>query len=234
MLATGAREMTLAEIAAATGVHKSSVHKILVTLLHHGFLDRNELTKQYTLGLALVRCGQSVLNNLQINHSAKSTLKELADFSGETANFAILHGNKTVIVDVVEAPVELRVTPPIGTMDPITTKSNGKVILAWLPEEEAAEILRTEGLHGMTRNSITKIKQYFSELAAVRDRGYATDFEEFREGISAVSAPVFNSESRVIGTLTIVGPAFRMTKEKVHLYGKKCAEAAARISPLIR
>jgi len=71
-------------------------------------------------------------------------------------------------------------------------------------------------------------------LAAVRAQGYATDFEEFKEGISAVSAPVFDSEGQVTGTLTIVGPAFRMTKDKIELYGKKCAEAAARLSPLTR
>jgi len=234
MLSTGAREMTLAEIASATGFHKSSVHKILVTLNRHGFLDRSEITKRYSLGIAMVRCGQSVLNNLHINHSAKSFLKELADFSGETANLAVLRGNKTVIVDVMEAPVELRVSPPIGTMDPVTTKSNGKAILAWLPESQVDEILRVEGLHANTKNSIIRLKQYRNELAAVRSQGYATDFEEFKEGISAVSAPVFDSEGQVIGTLTIVGPAFRMTKEKIQLYGRKCAEAAARLSPLIR
>jgi IclR family transcriptional regulator, KDG regulon repressor len=236
LLVAESREMSLAEIASATGFHKSSVHKILVTLLHHGFLERDNITKRYSLGIALVRCGQSVLNNLHINHnhSAKSVLKELADFSGETANLAILHGNKTVIVDVMESQVELRVSPPVGTMDPVATKSNGKAILAWMPELEVDEILRVEGLHGMTRNSITKVLQYRSELAAVREKGYATDCEEFKEGINAVSAPVFNSERRVIGTLNIVGPAFRMTQEKMEVYGRKCAEAATRISPLIR
>jgi IclR family transcriptional regulator, KDG regulon repressor len=234
LLGSEAREMTLAEVAAATGWHKSSVHKILVTLQHHGFLDRNETTKRYSLGFALVRCGQSVLNNLHINHSAKTLLKELADYSGETANLAVLRGTKMVIVDVIESPVQLRVSPPIGTMDPLTVKSNGKAVLAWLPESEVNKIIQTEGLLSNTKNSILKPKLCQNELTAVREQGFATDFEEFQQGISAVSAPVFNSEGQVVATLSIVGPAFRMTKDKMQLYGKKCAEAAAQLSPMIR
>lgn len=230
LLADGAREMTLAEIAAATGWHKSSLHKILATLCRHGFVDRNE-SKQYSLGFALVRMGQSVLNNLHINPSAKTFLKELSDFSGETANMAVLHGVSMVIAVAVESQTDLRVvSPPIGTMDPVTAKSNGKAVLAWLPDTEVHKLIETVGLPVMTRNSIVKPRAFMKELAQVREQGYATDFEEFQEGISAVSAPVFGPGRRVIATLSIVGPASRMMKEKMHLYGRKCAEACARFS----
>jgi DNA-binding IclR family transcriptional regulator len=234
MLSTSAQGMTLAEIASATGWHKSSIHKILVTLGYHGFLERDEATKRYVLGIGLVRFGQSVLRNLGIHHSAKAFLKELAEYSGETATLAIVRGTKMVIVDVVESPIELRVSPPIGTMDSVTTKSNGKAVLAWLPEDRINEIIQTEGLPAKTRNSITMVKLYRNELASVREQGYAIDSEEFQEGISAVSAPIFNLEAQVLGTLSLVGPASRMTKEKLRLYGGKCVEAAARLSPLIR
>jgi len=94
--------------------------------------------------------------------------------------------------------------------------------------------METDGLPARTRKSITKHKLFLKQLAVVRKQGYATDFEEFQEGISAVSAPVFNSEGQVIGTLSIVGPAFRMTKEKMQRYGKMCAKMAAQLSPRIR
>lgn len=234
LLSNRTRGMSLAEITSATGWHKSSVHKLLITLDYHGFLDRDETTKRYALGIELVRCGQSVLNNMLVNRSAKSFLRELADFSGETSTLAILRGTTIVILDVVETPGEIRVSPPIGTMDPVTAKSNGKAVLAWLPEERIGEILETEGLPAKTGNSITNVGLYRKELASVRKQGYAIDIEEFQEGISAVSAPVFNSEGQVFGTLSIIGPAFRMTKEKLNLYGGKCAETAGRLSPLIR
>lgn len=233
LLSNGTGGMTLAEIAAATGWHKSSIHKILVTLGRHGFLERNEETKRYALGIELARCGQSVLTNLRANRSARLLLKELADFSGETATLAIVRGTKIVIVDVVESPGELRVSPPFGTIDSITAKSNGKAVLAWLPEDRINEVLQTEGLPAKTKNSITKAKLYRSELAAVRRQGYAVDFEEFQEGIHAVSAPVFSSEGQILATLSVVGPAFRMTKEKMQRYGRRCVKAATQLSPLI-
>jgi IclR family KDG regulon transcriptional repressor len=234
MLSAAEQGMTLAEIASATGWHKSSIHKILLTLGRHGFLDREESTKRYALGIELFRCGQSVLNQSHMHRSAKLFLKELADFSGETATLAILQGTKIVIVDVVESQGELRVSPPVGTIDSVTAKSNGKAVLAWFPEDRIEKILIMEGLPSKTRNSITRVRQYRNELTAVREQGYAVDVEEFQEGISAVSAPVFNSERQVLGTLSIVGPASRMTGEKLQLYGKKCAKVAARLSPLIQ
>jgi DNA-binding IclR family transcriptional regulator len=234
MLSTNQQGMRLAEIAAATGWHKSSIHKILLTLGHHGFLDRNETTKRYSPGIALVRCGQSALKNLHVNELAKSLLKELADFSGETANLAILRGSKMVIVDGVESVGELRVSPPIGTMNSVTTKSIGKAVMAHLPAETVDEYIKTEGLPSKTKNSVTKLKLYRNELAAVRDNGFAIDVEEFQEGVNAVSAPVFSSEGQILGALSIIGPAFRMSKRKLQLYGQRCAAAAARLSPLIR
>ncbi len=71
------------------------------------------------------------------------------------------------------------------------------------------------------------------DLAAVRERGYATDNEEYQEGITAVSAPVFDSKGQAIGALSLVAPAFRMTKEKIRNYGKKCAEMAAQLSGML-
>lgn len=234
LLANGSKGMTLAEIAEATGWHKSSIHKILLTLCHHGFLERDEGDKSYALGIELVRCSKFVLKNLNINQTARPFLKELADFSGETATSAILRGNKIVVVDTVESPGDLRVYPPIGTMDSVTAKSNGKAVLAWFPEEKIDEIIRKEGLPGKTNRSITDTEVFCKELAIVRKQGYAIDYEEFQEGISAVSAPVFYADRKILGTLSVIGPSFRMTKKKLHLYGKKCAAAAARLTPLLR
>jgi IclR family transcriptional regulator, acetate operon repressor len=88
--------------------------------------------------------------------------------------------------------------------------------------------------YAKTKNSITTVKLFRKELEVVRAQGYAADFEEFQEGISAVSAPVFNSERQIAGTLSVVGPAFRLTKGKLQLYGRKCAQMAAQLSPTIR
>ncbi len=234
LLRTNARGMTIAEVAEATGWHKSSVHKLLVTLSHHGLLDRNEATKQYSLGIALIEYGQFVLKNLDVTYETRTFLKELAEYSGETANYCIRRGLQMVVVDSIESRIDLRVVPPIGASNSIMAKSNGKAALAFLPENEAEKIIQAEGIPAFTKNSITDAEAFRKELAAIRKRGYATDLEEFREGISAISAPVFNSAGQVVGALTMVAPTFRMTVEKVSSYGKKCSETATRLSAMIR
>jgi DNA-binding IclR family transcriptional regulator len=233
LLKAEARGMTIAEIAEASGWHKSSVHKILVTLNHHKLLDRNEATKQYSLGIALIGYGQYVLNNLDIAYAAKSFLKELADSTGETANYSLVRGTQIVLVDSVESRTDLRVVPPVGTINPITIKSSGTAILAHLPEAEAEKIIQAEGLPAFTKNSITDLPALRRELAAIRKRGYATDVEEFRNGISAISAPVFNPSGAAIGTLSLVGPASRMTKDKLAEYGKMLIDAAGQLSAMM-
>ena len=226
-------DMTLAEIAEATRLHKSSVHKIVVTLDYHGLLDRDAVTRKYSLGVALSDLGRTALDNIDVRHMAKPFLKQLVDFSGETAALAILRDTRMVIVDIEEAQVQIRVSLNVGMSSPATTTSNGKAVLAWLPEGRIKEIIDSEGLPAKTKTSITKPGIFRNELAAVRARGYATDYEEFEQGISGVSAPILN-KGVPIGALSLAIPAFRLAKAKVPKYGRKCAELAAQLSNMLR
>jgi DNA-binding IclR family transcriptional regulator len=117
---------------------------------------------------------------------------------------------------------------------PATATSNGKALLAWLPEDRVIEIMKIEGLPAITRQSITKPVAYRADLAAARERGYAVDREEFQEGVSGVSAPVFSPKGQVIATISIAAPAFRMTEESIRKYGEKCVEVAAQLSAQLR
>jgi IclR family transcriptional regulator, KDG regulon repressor len=234
LLRSEARDMTIAEIGEATGWHKSSVHKLLVTLHHHGLLDRDAATKRYSLGVALSEYGRMAVNNLDVRNAAKPFLKALTDFSGETTSLVLFTENQLVMVDVEESPSLIRVSLTVGMSTPVTTTSNGKAVLAFLPDTRVREFLRRDGLPAQTRKSITRIGLFQAELAAVRKRGYATDLDECLIGISAVSAPIFDSKAQVIATLSVSGPTFRMTKDKMRRCGRKCAELAADLSAALR
>ncbi len=234
LLKSAGYEMTIAEIALHTGCHKSSVQKILVTLNHHGIVQRDEMTKRYSLGIALAEYGRVALNNLDLRHTAKPLLNELCKYSGETAVLAVLQGTKMVMVDKKEPLIQIRVSPFIGLRFPATTTSNGKVLLAWLPESRVNEILEIEGLPARTNKSITDAVSYRADLDATRERGYALECDEFQEGISGVSAPVFNARKQVIATLSVAGPTFRMTEDKIQDYGRKCIEVASQLSAKLR
>jgi len=232
--AEGGHELKFATIAKATGCPKASLHRIMTTLSDHGFVEHDEITKRYSLGIVLAEYGRDALNNVDIRQLAKPYLQELVEYSGETAVLAILKGTKVVMVDKREPLNQIRVSPFIGTKFPATTTSNGKALLAWLPKARVAEIMKTEGLPASTKNSIVSPEAYMADLAATRKRGYATEREEFQEGISSVSAPVFNQRGQVIATLSLSGPAVRMTKDNIRKYGGKCIELAAQLSTKMR
>jgi IclR family transcriptional regulator, KDG regulon repressor len=227
------REMTIAEISDATGWNKSSIYKLLLTLDHHGLLTRDPVTKRYSLGIALMEYGRAVLNGFDIQHAAKPCLKALTQFSGESAAVSILRGTRMTLVEVEESDAQVRISLAVGMTTPATATSHGKAVLAYLPENRLSEILRAEGLVRNTKKSITNPGIFRAELEAVRKQGYAIDHEEFENGIMAISAPVFASKE-VIGAISIVLPAFKMTRSKIRLYGKKCAEQAARLSSLLQ
>jgi DNA-binding IclR family transcriptional regulator len=232
LLRSERREMTIAEISDAMGYNKSSIYKLLLTLDHHGLLARDPITKRYSLGVALMEYGRAVLSGFDIQHAARPSLKALAAFSGETAVLSILRGTKLTLLEVEESTAELHVSLAIGMTYPATATSGGKAVLAYLPEKLLNEILRIEGLAKHAKRAITNPNLYRADLEATRKRGYAVDHEEFREGITGVSAPVFSSKG-AIGAISIVLPAFKMTQEKIRRYGKKCAEEAARLSNLL-
>lgn len=234
LLKTEGREMTLMEIAKATGWHKSSIHKLLITLKHHGVLERDPSTKRYYLGISLAEYGRIALDKLDIRVMAKPFLKELVDYSEETAVLAILNGTKMVMIDKREPIRQIRVSPYIGMRFPATATSNGKALLAWLPQDRVHKILQIEGFSRSTKKSIVDVDSYNADLAATYARGYAVDREEFYEGVSGVAAPVFTPGGKAIASLSIVGPEFRMTDEKISDFGNKCVELAAQLSDRLR
>jgi DNA-binding IclR family transcriptional regulator len=223
-------ERSLSELAEATGSHKSSVQKILVTLRHHGIVERDEGTKRYSLGLTLADYGRVALNNLDIRRSVRPVLKELMEYSGETAVLGVLQGTQVVIADKREPPTHIRVSPFVGWRVPATCNCIGRALLAWLPQSRIDDILKIEGLPARTERSITDPSEFLTALAATRERGYATEYEDFHEGVNGVAAPVFNSMGKLIAALALGGPIFRMTEEKMQAFGVKCKELASGMS----
>ena len=129
--AEGGHQVKFATIAKATGCPQASLHRIMTTLSHHGFVEHDEMTKRYSLGIVLAEYGRDALNNVDIRQLAKPYLQALVEYSGETAVLAILKGTKMVMVDKREPLNQIHVSPFIGKKFPATTTSNGKALLAW-------------------------------------------------------------------------------------------------------
>lgn len=208
-------------------INKSTVHKIVLTLCHHGLLQRSEVSKKYRLGHTLLELGSIMLDGINLRAVARRFLRNLVAATGQTAILSVLDGDRIMIVDREESPADLKITTPIGRRIPACAGSSGKVLLT---EEDVDRIFGGRGLPSFTRNSITDVREYKRQIALAREVGYALDEEEYIEGTRAVSAPIFGPGRTVVAAVTVVGFASQMPRERMPFFVEETLRAASEIS----
>ncbi len=203
------RDVSLGDIADRVGLPKSSVHRLLTTLIAHGFVDRDPATRRYTLGIRLFELGSAAIHERGLHGAAQPQLEELCRSTGETCHLAVLSGIEAVYVYKVEGPSNISMSSRVGGRAPCHATSIGKVLVAWAAPEVMAEV-RAHPLTACTAHTITTMERLDSELAAVRSQGYALDLDEYSEGLHCISAPVRDQTGRVTAALGIAGPRMRI------------------------
>lgn len=201
----------LSQLAASAGLPMPTAHRLMQTLVRRGYA-RQEANRRYTLGAQLIRLGD-VANHL-LGAWATPFLAELRDFTGESANFAILDG--TEIVYVAQAPSlrhQMRMfTEPGRRLLPHCT-AVGKVILAGLPRAKVQAIIERNGLPVRTNSTITDLDALLIHLRTVQQQGYAIDEGEQEVGVRCLAVSIPNSLTP--SAISVSGPAGRMTAEHV-------------------
>ncbi len=214
-LAVDDGEPRLSDLSRRLRLSKSTLSGLLATLEHHGFVEREDGTRVYRLGAAVLELGHSVLRRQDIRQIARPHLVRLRDVLGETAVLHVPAGDEAIIVERAESNHDLKVVAPPGHRLPPFAGAVAKVFLASLPDDQLTAVLKTRALPAFTPHSITSPDRYMEDLRRVRRRGYATDDEEYLPGVRAVSAPVRNARGRTPATVTVVGSAARLTRERV-------------------
>ena len=220
----------LSDLSRALGVSKSTLSELLSTLEHYGLVERDDESRAYRLGYALLDFGNAVLRGLDLRQIARPHLVRLRDAIGETAVLHVPADGGALIADRVESDHELKVTAPIGHRIPQFAGAVAKVFLAWLPDDEVNRLLSGRALPAFTPRSITDPRRYRKELTRVRARGYAVDSEEYLPGVRAVSSPVLDAHARPTATITVVGYSARLTDVRLQAAVAAVRLAAADIS----
>jgi DNA-binding IclR family transcriptional regulator len=228
-LADSPGELGVTQIGRRLGVHKATASRLVSTLAEHGLVERNPATDKYRLGFGLVRLAAAAAGTLDLVQQARPVLEFLAEETGETVNLAVLDGEDVVNIDQI-TPGHLVVNVNwVGKHTPLHCTSNGKVLLAFLPEDER-RLLLDRPLDRMTERTIVDRRALRRELVGVRARGWAHAIEELEVGLNAVAAPVRRSGGAVVAALSVSGPAYRVTPERISELGPLAAFAAERIS----
>jgi len=218
------------DIGSMLGLHKSTVHRLLHTLMMRGYVEKDVETEKYRLGLKVVELGQVRLENIEIRTEARPFLKELMELTNETVHLCILENGEVVYIDKVESSNPVRMYSRIGRRAPVHCTGVGKVILAFLKEDEVRRIVDEKGLPRKTDTTITELDQLLKHFELIREQGYAIDDEEHDSGIRCVAAPVRDFKGNVIASISVSGPTSRITRERLNDLAAKVTKTALNIS----
>jgi DNA-binding IclR family transcriptional regulator len=222
-------ELGVSEIAQATGLHKATTHRILMTLFNGGFLERTGDGERFRLGLRLVELGLGALRDLDFRRAAFPHMQQLVERFQETCTLAIFDRGRMLYVEVVRSEHSLTIAARVGRHLPAHCTASGKVFLAFLPPEVVEPILNAP-LAAYTDKTITSPDRLREELKAVRQRGYALADEEFEVGIWAISAPIRDLDGKVIAAMSVPFPTNRLKPERIPEIAQALTEAANAVS----
>jgi DNA-binding IclR family transcriptional regulator len=214
VLADDSRELTAGEVAGKLDLHKSTIHRLLTVLEHHGLIRRNGETGRYSLGLRLFDFGTRAVRGLRLRDQAQPHLDQLARETGETAHICVFDRTEMVSIAYAEGPRSLRMPATVGRRTPVYCSAVGKAMLAFLSEPIIDDVVDGP-LRSHTEKTLVTREALLADLRQVRSRGYAVDNEEIEKGLRCVGAPVWNYTGDVVAAISIAGPAFRITKSRV-------------------
>ncbi len=225
--------LTVSELANRVRVHKGVISKSLRHLVAQDYVVLSPTTRRFSLGLRVLALGLRWADQLGFPGVCLPALQDLADETGELVQLGVVDGRRLLFVAKAEGRDQrIRMVSMLGQFAPLHATAAGKVFLASLPETEALALARQQGLQAFTRRTITSLAALRCALRRVRASGYAVTEEELFEGAGAVAAPIRlpRENSRVVGTVSLSGPTFRLPAARKEELAPKVVVTAQRLA----
>jgi len=216
----------LSALVERSGLPKSTVHRLAAVLVDHGFL-RSE-SHRYYLGYRLMELGELAKKQVRLPALARRHMEALSSATLETIHLGELSGADIVYLEKIDGERGLQMRSRVGLTSVAATTAMGKVIIALRPEHEWASFFRQEPPR--TPNTITTLAAFLSELATVRQQGYAFDREENELGICCVAAPIRDAAGHTVAAVSLSGAVVYLPAERLDGLVKDVVACASAIS----
>lgn len=220
-LASNAKGTKLSELSVELDIPRTSLLSLLRGLIQGQYVRQTD--SGYVLGEETLRfCAKAYQNN-NLPDRARPVLKLLASETRETIALSVLAEDRRslVYIEVVESPSPLRFAPQKGDTRPLFATSPGQVLLAYLSDDELKEYLKGAAFERFTADTITR-QQLRGRIDAIREAGYALNFDGMTHGVTSAACPVFDSSGRVVCVLSAAGPAARFAESKDKIVEATC------------
>ena len=229
LFAAEERGLSASQIAKLSGLPVSTVHRFLTNLETSGFLNCDS-TGIYQLGIACVSLGQAARGQLDVRRASLPYLQDLNHRTRETVHLTVRHALSAVYVEKLDSPEPLRIHSRIGASVPLYCTAVGKVMLAYMPESELEPILGQLQMKRFTENTVSNLQELQTELQRVRKMGFAYDLEEHETHIRCIAAPIWDSTGYVNASLSVTGPAVRMSTARLRQLAPLIRDTGLKIS----
>jgi DNA-binding IclR family transcriptional regulator len=227
----GHPSLTVAQISKSLGYSQSKTYRLVRTLMKYNLIKENPGTPLYSLGLNALRLGLIAQKGINLAEVALPLMRELSFRTKETVLLTSVNGTKGICHERVESGESVRSsTYHPGESIPLHCGASGKILMAYLPEEEWRRIISKEGLRQYTPNTITQVSRLKDHLREIREKGYAFSDREVYQDVRAIAAPIFNVAGELLAGLTIAGPVYRINKKKAAVLARLAVEYAKKIT----
>ncbi|MGD1155404.1 MAG: IclR family transcriptional regulator [Terriglobia bacterium] len=221
---------TLTQLSRRLHLHVSTVHRLLVNLVRHGFVEEDPISGGYQLSYRVLRMGLRVLDRLDFRRAAQPLLRDLNLRTKETVHLAILQEGQAISIEKFGSPQPVGLDARLGGAMPLHCTGVGKTLLAYQSDELLNQIAQAPGLTRMTSHTITALPQLRRELERIREQGYALDQEEAVDGLRCVAGAIFNHAGQIVAAFSVAGPATRMTAARIPEIAQMVRETSQQIS----
>lgn len=199
----------VSEIAQNLDLPKATVYRILNTLYRRNFVDKDNDTDKYKLGLSFIQYGEKVKSKLNIKTISEEFMERLSKNVGETVNLGISHDGNIINIFSIEGESSALVSKLIP-ISPLHCSSTGKILLSQMTEEEIENYFDSHEIQKRTINTIVNYKDFRKEKEEILKEKIAFDNEEYEYGLTCIASPIINMKGETVAALSVSGPTSRL------------------------
>ena len=219
-------ERPLPAISNHTGLPRSTLLRLIATLVELGFLRRTS-HGEYGIALKLWRIGCAAVDFEHVRDAIIPTLQKVVDTTSETALYAVYDAGRAVYVEKVEGLHPIRAYASVGGHSPAYATATGKSLYAWQDEAEIKRV--AQEAVSFTPTTRTDVEELVRHAAEIRRLGFAVNRGEWREGVWGVAAPIFGRHHELVAALGVTGPRDRI-EPQIDDFSSIVREAASNLS----
>ena len=227
--------MTIGRLSAQTGLHKSTVHRLLSSMCARGYVLRDAKTSIYRASMRLCELGSAIVDNLDMANIVRTPLAALGRQTEETVHLAMQEEQDIVYIYKEESGSgAIRMFSRIGMRRPLFCTGVGKAILSTWTDDEIAVVWQKSDVRPWTEHTIVDKAAFFREIEQVRRLGYAIDDEENELGVRCIAAALPDYSGRATYAISLSAPTARTTDERVVTLQKPLLATCEQIAAMLK